>query len=235
MEPDAARERSPREEILREWYSGTKYNAVAASADGSFFARYMHAKLEAAVDPSEHFARVLEIGANRGEHLGFVRHGYDTYEMTDLSVPVVDDALLADGRVHLAACDVQALPYDDGSFDRAVSTCVLHHVESPLQAALELRRVVRPGGLVTILMPTDPGFAYRAGKALTSGRAAARKGLTEEHDLVSALDHRNHVRSILTQVRHVFRGDETRTRWFPWRVPSVELNAFLVITAVKKD
>lgn len=234
MEPDPSSAMSPREQILQEWYA-SNYNAVAASADGSFFARYMHAKLEAGIGPTAHFPRVLEVGANRGEHLGFVRHGYDSYVMTDLAVPLVEESVLADGRVELGACDVESLPYEDASFDRVVCTCVLHHVTSPLQAALEMRRVVRPGGLVTILMPTDPSFAYRAGKALTSGRAAKKRGLAHQHDLVSALDHRNHVRSILTQVEHVFSDDQPRIRWYPWRVPTVELNAFLVYTAVRRD
>lgn len=234
MEPEHPSGIPPREQILREWYE-SRYNAVAASADGSFFARYMHAKLEAGIDPTSHFPRVLEVGGNRGEHVGFVRHGYERYVLTDLRTPQVDESLLADGRLERGACDVEALPFEDGSFDRVVCTCVLHHVTSPLQAALEMRRVVRPGGLVTILMPTDPSFAYRAGKALTSGRAARKRGLSREHTLVSALDHRNHVRSILTQVTHVFAGDRTRIQWYPWRVPTVELSAFLVFTAVPRD
>jgi SAM-dependent methyltransferase len=219
-----------RERILRDWYAAS-YNCVASTADGSFITRYMHGGLERRHPATEHFGRVLEVGANRGEHLAYVRHGYDSYVMTDLEAPPVAPEVMAGGRVEVAAADVTALPYADRSFDRAVSTCVLHHVDSPLQAALELRRVTRDGGCVSVLIPTDPGLAYRFGKAVTSGRSARRQGIGELHDLVSALDHRNHFRSIRTQLDHVFRDDAPLLRWYPWRFPGMELNAFVVFEA----
>jgi len=191
----------------------------------------MHGGLERRHPESEHFGRVLEVGANHGEHLAYVRHRYDKYLMTDLEVPEVDPEVLAGGRVEVGAADVTALPYADGSFDRVISTCVLHHVDCPLQAAMELRRVTRADGCVSVLMPTDPGLAYRLGKAVTSDRRARRQGIGHMHDLVSAMDHRNHFRSIRTQVEDVFRDDASTMRWYPWRFAGMELNAFVVFEA----
>ena len=42
----------------------------------------------------------------------------------------------------------EALPADDASFDRAVAQLVIHFVTDPARSAAEMRRVVRPGGLV---------------------------------------------------------------------------------------
>jgi SAM-dependent methyltransferase len=42
----------------------------------------------------------------------------------------------------------EAIPFDDASFDTALAQLVLHFVSEPHAAAMELRRVVRPGGLV---------------------------------------------------------------------------------------
>jgi SAM-dependent methyltransferase len=42
------------------------------------------------------------------------------------------------------------LPFPDGSFDAAVANFVVNHVENPLAALAELRRVVRPGGRVAV-------------------------------------------------------------------------------------
>jgi SAM-dependent methyltransferase len=44
--------------------------------------------------------------------------------------------------------DAMALPHPDGTFDAAVSGLVLNFVPDPAKAAGEMRRVVRPGGLV---------------------------------------------------------------------------------------
>jgi SAM-dependent methyltransferase len=44
--------------------------------------------------------------------------------------------------------DIQALPYENDSFDIVVSDQVLEHVFDPVQAVNESLRVVRPGGLI---------------------------------------------------------------------------------------
>jgi phosphatidylethanolamine/phosphatidyl-N-methylethanolamine N-methyltransferase len=214
--------------VLRTWYD-SQYSHVAVTAGDTGLGRYMHRSLERRTPAGTAFPKVLEVGGNRGEHVAFVEHDYDQYVLTDLHAP---GAAVREDRVVLGIGDVTALPFADATFDRVVSTCVLHHVPDVLAAAGEMRRVVRPsGGVVSILIPTDPGWAYRTGQALTSGRKARRAGMADQHALVHALDHRNHVRSILRQVRHVFRADRVTVDHFPFRVPSIELNAFVVVTA----
>ena len=44
----------------------------------------------------------------------------------------------------------EALPVDDASFDRAVAQLVIHFVTDPARSAAEMRRAVRPGGLVGV-------------------------------------------------------------------------------------
>lgn len=215
--------------IVRDWYD-KHYSQVCATADGSFFHRYMHRSMERRFDESHSFARMLEVGGNRGEHIDFVRHQFDEYVLTDLYPPKLLASLETDPRIRTAACDVAELPFESASFDRVVSTCVLHHVDSPFRAARELRRVVRAGGVITILVPTDPGLTYRTAKALTSGRAARKAGLAQRHQLVSALDHPNHFESIKEQLRWVFRADQVSIDWLPWRAPLMSLNAFTVFT-----
>ncbi|TCP57168.1 methyltransferase family protein [Tamaricihabitans halophyticus] len=51
-----------------------------------------------------------------------------------------------------------ALPFPDASFDSAISLLVLQHAppETQLAALLELRRVVRPGGVILVQIPGLP-------------------------------------------------------------------------------
>jgi ubiquinone/menaquinone biosynthesis C-methylase UbiE len=49
--------------------------------------------------------------------------------------------------------DAHALPVPDGSVDRARADRVLQHLEDPLQALAELRRVLRAGGIVGLAEP----------------------------------------------------------------------------------
>lgn len=233
-EHDVPRPEQTEDEILTSWYENY-YSTTAATADGSGFERYLHQSMEAPYGAGDHFSRVLEVGGNRGEHIPYVRHGYEEYWLTDLRLPRPDEALAADPRLHVDACDVTALPYPDGRFDRVIATCLLHHLPSPLAALREMRRVAASGGAVTILLPTDPGLVYRVGKALTSGRAARRQGIADLYRVVTALDHRNHFPSLLAQVRHAFHADEVTVDWRPFRVPGWHLNAFTVIRASLKQ
>lgn len=53
-----------------------------------------------------------------------------------------------DPRVTIAEADATALPFPDRSFDRAMALLVLHFVPEAGRAIAEMRRVVRPGGVV---------------------------------------------------------------------------------------
>lgn len=55
------------------------------------------------------------------------------------------------------------VPFQDGEFDSVVSIVVLQHSPPPVQVTslLEMLRVVRPGGLVVVQVPTRPWLAER--------------------------------------------------------------------------
>jgi SAM-dependent methyltransferase len=216
-----------RDELLATLYSEV-YSSTAVSATGSGAARYMHRTLERAFGPRASFPRVLELGANCGEHVPFVRHQFDEYVVTDLREPVLPAELAGNPKVRTAICDAGQIAFPSQSFDRVLATCLMHHVNDPLQVAREARRVTRTGGMVTLLVPTDPGTAYRAAQAVTSGRTARRRGLGARWSLMHAVDHRNHFRSIRAQLRHVFQDDSTSVTWLPLHFPSVELNLLTV-------
>ncbi|WFU50428.1 class I SAM-dependent methyltransferase [Sinorhizobium terangae] len=53
-----------------------------------------------------------------------------------------------DPRIKIQQADACALPFADGTFDRALALLVLHFVPDADKAVAEMRRVVRPGGVV---------------------------------------------------------------------------------------
>ena len=84
--------------------------------------------------------RVLEIGAGTGLNLPFYPDGVDLV----LTEPEAPMARRIDRPVVPASAE--ELPFEDASFDTAVSTLVLCTVNDPERAVGELRRVLRPGG-----------------------------------------------------------------------------------------
>jgi SAM-dependent methyltransferase len=61
-------------------------------------------------------------------------------------------------RGPVVTASVEALPFEDGSFDGAVLGEVLEHVEDDLAGLRETARVVRAGGVVAISVPANPAW-----------------------------------------------------------------------------
>jgi len=60
------------------------------------------------------------------------------------------------GRIEFRVGDMHRLPFADGTFDVALSTYSLCPLYDPAKAALEMYRVIRPGGRIGIAHSTDP-------------------------------------------------------------------------------
>jgi O-antigen biosynthesis protein len=73
----------------------------------------------------------------------------------DISQEAIDCASSASShaRTEFSLGSLHALPFDDASFDLAVCFEVIEHVEDQPLAIRELRRVLRPGGVLAISSP----------------------------------------------------------------------------------
>ena len=98
--------------------------------------------------------RVLEVGVGTGKSFPYYRADL-TITAIDLSPRMLEQAQrhAADHHiiVDLREADVQALPFDDASFDTAIASCVFCSVPDPLLGLRELRRVLVPGGQLLLL------------------------------------------------------------------------------------
>jgi SAM-dependent methyltransferase len=73
--------------------------------------------------------------------------------------------------VEFRTSDAYALNFDDESFDVVHAHQVLQHLSSPVAALVEMRRVLRPGGVLAVRDSDYGGFVW-APALMTSGRAA---------------------------------------------------------------
>lgn len=84
-------------------------------------------------------ARVLDVGSGEGSLQDMVE------DCTGLDISAT-----ARAKYHkpFVQADARAMPFPDGQFDAVWSIFVLEHVPNPEQALREIRRVLKPGGLL---------------------------------------------------------------------------------------
>ncbi|MGH6664308.1 MAG: class I SAM-dependent methyltransferase [Pseudolabrys sp.] len=95
----------------------------------------------------------LDVGCGVGEFHPWMRGAFRRLCGTDVSAATIAQARRNNPNVEYEAYDGSVFPYDRATFDLATAICVMHHVPPARWRNFldEMRRVVRPGGLVCII------------------------------------------------------------------------------------
>jgi ubiquinone/menaquinone biosynthesis C-methylase UbiE len=110
--------------------------------------------------------QVLEIGAGTGSNLRFYGPAVESLTLTEPETPMLRRlerkvSEQAPGATVLRA-PAEDLPFEDATFDVAVSTLVLCGVDDQPRALRELRRVLRPGGQLLFIEHVRSGDSHLA-------------------------------------------------------------------------
>ena len=115
-------------------------------------------------------ARVLDVAAGNGNAtLAFARRWHDVVS-TDYVAELLDKgrarAVAEGANVEFQVADAEDLPFEDGAFDAVVSTFGVMFTPDQTQAASELLRVCRDGGLIGLANWTPESFIGQLFKTL---------------------------------------------------------------------
>ena len=217
--------------ILEDYYKKA-YFEVFFQGKNSKLASYYQTELEA---HWQHNAKViLELGAGEGEHLKFVQNPDKLVRYIALDLRSKPNGFQNKLPFEWMQADAEHIPLPDNSVDRVVATCLLLHVNNPLAVMLETKRILRDNGEFSFLLPADPGLMVRIGRYFLT-KPKMRKNGIENPSLVYALDHPNHVGSLLTMIEATFPTVESggeqwklKFNFRPFRLRSWNLNLFIV-------
>jgi len=125
--------------------------AVSGEAYDDFMGRYSRELAPAFADFAgvEAGQTVVDVGCGSGiltEELAR-RLGPEAVAAADPS-PLVEAAAARVPGADVRKAPAEDLPWPDGMFDAALAQLVLHFLENPVAGLVEMRRVVRPGGVV---------------------------------------------------------------------------------------
>lgn len=142
-------------------YRGNYRDVVQSSIDfsglpHSFFLRAkaeLLRELIAARLPHERKPAMLDVGCGVGSFHPLLRGMVGRLSGIDVSEPSIAQARADNPQGDYRAFDGKTFPFESASFDLVTAICVLHHVAPAEWTGFmaEMRRVVRPGGLVCVI------------------------------------------------------------------------------------
>ncbi len=96
--------------------------------------------------------RILEAGAGAGQFAKILTasfRGFESFTGVDVDEKALAEARrqLPDARYTFEKQSAHHLTFEDNTFDTAAVSNALHHLPDPPKALLEIKRVLRPGGL----------------------------------------------------------------------------------------
>jgi SAM-dependent methyltransferase len=212
--------------IMEDWYS--YWLGIMPSR----FSRVVDFNNSYALRTAGHGARALEIGAGTGEHLRHEQLEGKEYSALELRGNLAANIQAKFPGVRTLVGDCQeTIDAADGYFDRVIAIHILEHLDNLPSALNEVRRVLKPNGLFSIVIPCEGGLIYRLGRYVTS-RRIFEKRYSVDYDWMINYDHINRAEEIIHEVSSRF--NITHREFFPFRVPSVNANLVLGMTVTPK-
>lgn len=218
------------EQYIKKWaciYEEKNYNKGLIGT----FLNKSHGIAERSFNNDVYFNKVLEVGAGTGKHFKYINHKYDEYWITDLNPEFLSIAKSQMGdikkEVFFSRQDATSLTFEDNTFDRLIAAHVLEHLKNPHLVLREWARVLSPGGVLTLILPCDPGVWWRLGRVLVAKKGFRDTGI--DYDYWMAREHINAINNLVALIEYYF--NDRKDIWWPCFFPSVDLNLFYIVHA----
>jgi len=179
---------------------------------------------------------LIEVGSGSGQHFNCSKLQPKEYLEVDLRNPESKSTasiknfenrrFVQDDAIYLAK-----IP--DKYFDGLIATCLLAHLQDMETALINWRRVVKPGGILSIYIPNEPGILYPIVRGLITKPRIQKAGYDD--DFLHWKDHRNHFPGMRSMIKHVFTTDTIRFSSFPLKFLNWNFGLFTIVKINVED
>lgn len=225
--PKQLPELTPEQLAIRDDYMAYFYSEVYTARFG-LIQRFNHTFAARSFQPG---LRTLDLGAGLGEHLDFEDGRRGDYVALELRPEMAAEIEQRYPYVTTISGDVaRGLEFETGHFDRVLAIHVLEHLPELPTVLEELRRLLKRGGVLSVVLPCEGGALYTLGRRFTTQRAFEKRyGLS--FDWCIASEHVNTLPEVVRELDDRFNRHETA--WFPSRLPTVHANVCAGLTYVR--
>lgn len=174
-----------------------------------------------------HYDTVLELGVGTMAHFPHVTHRFSKYIASDHDPKVVEFLMSREWpqEVELLELKGNQLPFENNSIDRIIATHVLEHIPSPVDALTEWTRVLKPGGVLSLILPCDPGWAWRFGRYFGPRAEGEKAGLP--YDYYMACEHINSIFNLIEIIK--FHYPDRKDWYWPMRIRLPDINLIYAV------
>ena len=213
----------------RKYYEDDLEKVMRSGLTGKIFS-VSDRMIEKSFKSTEHFSKILELGATGHYHTPYVKCSFDEYHLTDLNPinpsknPINDDRIFAR---QLDATNLQDEQRD--SYDRIIATCLVLHLGNLEHVLTEWRRVTKTGGFISIYVHCEPGLLLRFLRTIVQVRKRRKSGGASFYEFVYS-EHASHYLHVKHVIRRVFENDHVKHEFFPFKLLTWNFNFWKIYT-----
>lgn len=179
--------------------------------------------------------KVLEVGPGYEPHIKYKKLEFEEYHCIELSNS--DDLNKYYEKkfpnVIFSTYDGKKINYPDNTFDRIIISHTLEHIHDPESFIIEMLRVLKKNGHISIALPCDNGFLWRFGRFLLKKTYHKVKKFSEvDFDYFIANEHVNTIFQLLSIFRKKFNLKGEIYLPFRLKIPDINL---IYICHIKKN
>ena len=176
--------------------------------------------------------RTIELGAGIGTHLKYENLQNQQYYCIELRANMINELRKLKKKVKIIKGDVQKKTiFKDNFFDRVNVIHVLEHLPKLPDCINETHRILKPSGVLQVVLPCDPGFLYSLGRKLSAKKIFEKK-FKQNYDWFIKREHINSAEEIIELLKEKFYIVEQT--YFPFFIKSINANLCLGLTLKKK-
>lgn len=193
-------------------YFESQYSELIQDGAGESFNKLIHKKLEKNLN-AQFYGVVLELGSLNGYHKQFVKHSYDIYYETDILIKETQH--VSTNYIRKFQDAENLMNFSDNSVDRILATCLISHLKDPEQCLIEIKRVIKKGGIVSIWVANDPSILLRILQIFFRKRKFKKYGL--DYDSLQFRQHISYYTRIDFLINDVFSDCNVKKTQMPFR------------------